>query len=98
MKARGIDPNGPEAKLFGRKLVRSLTEAFGVSILLGGFFHADPHPVHVGVRMWMLHDIYIIHRSGVQEVEEEGRGLVLIENRNTLPHTTLDLPQIKTQI
>jgi len=44
MKLRGIDPESAEAKLFGRKLVRTLTEAFGVSILLDGFFHADPHP------------------------------------------------------
>ncbi len=36
MRAKGIDPAGPEARLFGRKLVRTLTEAFGVSILLDG--------------------------------------------------------------
>ena len=36
MRQKGIDPAGPEAKLFGRKLVRTLTEAFGVSILLDG--------------------------------------------------------------
>ena len=28
-QARGVDPEGPEATLFGRKLVRTLTEAFG---------------------------------------------------------------------
>lgn len=29
MKARGIDPDGPEAKLFAEKLLRALTDAFG---------------------------------------------------------------------
>lgn len=49
MKARGLDPQGPEAQLFGRKLLKTLTEAFGVSILLDGLFHADPHPGNIFV-------------------------------------------------
>ena len=49
MQARGIDPRGPEAQLFGRRLLSSLTEAFGRLILEGGFFHADPHPGNVFV-------------------------------------------------
>ena len=44
MEARGIEPDSPEAQLFGRKLLGSLTAAFGRTILEGGFFHADPHP------------------------------------------------------
>ena len=48
-QARGIDPRGPEAQLFGRRLLSSLTEAFGRLILEGGFFHADPHPGNVFV-------------------------------------------------
>ena len=44
MAARGIDPEGAEAQLFGRRLLSALTEAFGRTILEGGFFHADPHP------------------------------------------------------
>lgn len=35
-----IDPEGPEAKLFGRKLLRALTDVFGRCILETGFFHA----------------------------------------------------------
>ena len=49
MEARGIDPDSPEAQLFGRKLLSSLTEAFGRTILEGGFFHADPHPGNIFV-------------------------------------------------
>lgn len=44
MLRRGIDPDSPESKLFGRKLLSSLTEAFGKCILEKAFFHADPHP------------------------------------------------------
>ncbi|EOD06191.1 hypothetical protein EMIHUDRAFT_453537 [Emiliania huxleyi CCMP1516] len=49
MEARGIDPDSPEAQLFGRKLLSALTEAFGLTILEGGFFHADPHPGNIFV-------------------------------------------------
>ena len=49
MQARGIDPDSPEAQLFGRKLLAALTEAFGLTILEGGFFHADPHPGNIFV-------------------------------------------------
>ena len=52
MLKRGIDPDSPESKLFARKLLTSLTQVFGRSILETGFFHADPHPgmcVSVGV-------------------------------------------------
>ena len=40
MKKRGVDPNSPQAKLFGRQLLDSLTTCFGRSILETGFFHA----------------------------------------------------------
>jgi aarF domain-containing kinase len=40
MAKRGIDPDGPESKLFGRKLLKSLTFCFGRNILETGFFHA----------------------------------------------------------
>jgi len=49
MKERGIDPESPEAKLFGLRLLSSLTEAFGRTILETGFFHADPHPGNIFV-------------------------------------------------
>lgn len=39
MLKNGIDPDGPEAKLFGRKLLKALTEVFGRNILETGFFH-----------------------------------------------------------
>lgn len=40
MQKRGVDPDSPEAKLFGRKLLKALTHAFGRNILETGFFHA----------------------------------------------------------
>lgn len=49
MLKRGIDPGSPEAQLFGRKLLRSLTDVFGRCILETGFFHADPHPGNIFV-------------------------------------------------
>ena len=49
MERRGVDPDGPEAKLFGRKLLAALTFVFGRSILETGFFHADPHPGNIFV-------------------------------------------------
>lgn len=44
MAKKGIDPESPEAKLFGRRLLTALTDVFGRTILETGFFHADPHP------------------------------------------------------
>jgi len=49
MEKKGIDPDGPEAKLFGRNLLKGLTEVFGRCILETGFFHADPHPGNIFV-------------------------------------------------
>jgi len=49
MARRGIDPESPEAKLFGRKLLSALTASFGRNILETGFFHADPHPGNIFV-------------------------------------------------
>ena len=42
MRERGIDPESDEAQLFGRRMLRALTDAFGRTILGTGFFHADP--------------------------------------------------------
>ena len=41
MLKRGIKPDSPEAQLFGRKLLRCLTDVFGRCILETGFFHAE---------------------------------------------------------
>ncbi|KAL3800570.1 hypothetical protein ACHAWO_009814 [Cyclotella atomus] len=49
MLKRGIQPDSPESQLFGRKLLRSLTDVFGRCILETGFFHADPHPGNIFV-------------------------------------------------
>lgn len=49
MLKRGIKPDSPEAQLFGRRLLRSLTDVFGRCILETGFFHADPHPGNIFV-------------------------------------------------
>lgn len=40
MIKKGIDPDSPEAKIFGRKLLTALTQVFGRTILETGFFHA----------------------------------------------------------
>jgi len=40
MVKKGIDPDSPESKLFGRKLLSALTNTFGRCILETGFFHA----------------------------------------------------------
>lgn len=49
MLKKGIDPESPEAKLFGKTLLKALTEVFGRNILETGFFHADPHPGNIFV-------------------------------------------------
>ncbi|KAL3816876.1 hypothetical protein ACHAXA_006952 [Cyclostephanos tholiformis] len=49
LSRRGIKPDSPEAQLFGRKLLRGLTDVFGRCILETGFFHADPHPGNIFV-------------------------------------------------
>jgi aarF domain-containing kinase len=49
MIKKGIDPQSPEAKLFGRTLLTTLTAVFGRNILETGFFHADPHPGNIFV-------------------------------------------------
>jgi aarF domain-containing kinase len=49
MIKKGIDPESPEAKLFGRTLLTTLTAVFGRNILETGFFHADPHPGNIFV-------------------------------------------------
>lgn len=41
MLKKGISPDSPESQLFGRKLLRSLTDVFGRCILETGFFHAE---------------------------------------------------------
>ena len=41
MKEKGIDPDSPQAQLFGRKLLKALTQSFGRNILETGFFHAE---------------------------------------------------------
>ena len=70
-KRRGIDPNGPEAQLFGRKLLRGLTDAFGLSILGDGFFHADPHPGNIFVLD--NGDIGLIDFGQVKGVSDDSR-------------------------
>jgi len=49
MEKKGIDPDGPESKLFGKNLLTALTYVFGRGILETGFFHADPHPGNIFV-------------------------------------------------
>jgi aarF domain-containing kinase len=44
MKERGIEEGSLESKIFGRKLLSSLTNAYGSMIFGSGIIHADPHP------------------------------------------------------
>ncbi|CAK8997066.1 Uncharacterized protein sll0005 [Durusdinium trenchii] len=52
LKKRGIEiePGSLAEQVFGRKLLSSLTEAFGIMIFEEGFFHADPHPGNIFIR------------------------------------------------
>jgi aarF domain-containing kinase len=58
MQKKGFDPDGPESKLFGRKLLKSLTYVFGRNILETGFFHAgkqEKHVILVRILMTLIH-------------------------------------------
>ncbi|XP_004515833.1 uncharacterized protein [Cicer arietinum] len=44
---RGINPHGKVAAAAKRKILQSLTLAYGQMILKSGFFHADPHPGNI---------------------------------------------------
>ena len=49
MKERGIEPGSPEAKIAGRRILNSLSSAFGRMIFGAGFIHGDPHPGNIFV-------------------------------------------------
>jgi len=61
MAKRGVDPDSPEAQLFGRKLLTALTQVFGRNILETGFFHADPHRkfLWLFIVLWHLQIIFV---------------------------------------
>jgi aarF domain-containing kinase len=44
MNKRGVNPGSPESKLFGTKLLGSLTDAYSSMIFGSGIIHGDPHP------------------------------------------------------
>ena len=44
MQEKGIKEGTPEAKLAGRRILDSLSLAFGRMIFGAGFLHGDPHP------------------------------------------------------
>lgn len=48
-RARGVDPESPEARYLGNKIVTSLGEAYARMIFNGGFTHGDPHPGNIFV-------------------------------------------------
>ncbi|CAN0045525.1 unnamed protein product, partial [Ectocarpus sp. 8 AP-2014] len=43
----GLVETSPEARVFGKRLLTSLTEAFGRMIFGAGFVHGDPHPGNI---------------------------------------------------
>jgi len=47
MKEKGIKEGTPEAKLAGRRILDSLSLAFGRMIFGAGFLHGDPHPGNI---------------------------------------------------
>lgn len=47
MRAKGIEAGTPEAKLAGRRILDSLSLAFGRMIFGAGFIHGDPHPGNI---------------------------------------------------
>lgn len=47
MKEKGIEPGTPEAKIAGRRILESLSMAFGRMIFGAGFIHGDPHPGNI---------------------------------------------------
>jgi len=74
MKRKGIAADGVEAKLFVRKVLKSLTTAFGWSILESGFFHADAHPGNI----FILDDkrIGLIDFGQVKQVNRDYREVL----------------------
>ena len=74
MKSKGITSDGVQAKLFARKLLQSLTTAFGWSILESGIFHADAHPGNI----FVLDDgnIGLIDFGQVKQVDRDYREAV----------------------
>jgi aarF domain-containing kinase len=71
MQKKGIDPDGPESKLFARKLLSALTYCFGRNILETGFFHADPHPGNIFVLE--NGDIGLIDFGQVKQIDGRNR-------------------------
>ena len=49
MDKKGIEAGSPEAKLAGRRILESLSAAFGRMIFGAGFIHGDPHPGNIFV-------------------------------------------------
>lgn len=47
MKKKGIESGTPEAKLAGRRILDSMSIAFGRMIFGSGFVHGDPHPGNI---------------------------------------------------
>lgn len=50
LKERNIDPDSPEAKLAGQRILDSLSQAFERMIFGAGFIHGDPHPGNIFVQ------------------------------------------------
>jgi aarF domain-containing kinase len=50
LKERGIDPDSPEAKLAGQRILDSLSQAFERMIFGSGFIHGDPHPGNIFIQ------------------------------------------------
>lgn len=95
MIKKGIDPDGPESKLFGKKLLKGLTYIFGRSILETGFFHADPHPGNI----FVLEDgrIGLIDFGQVKQISGRNRetlAKVMIALANLDVNNTSDLRTI----
>ncbi len=63
MLKKGIDPDSPEAQLFGRKLLRALTDVFGRCILETGFFHAGKFYVAESSQGFLFQSYYFSNKD-----------------------------------
>mmetsp|Transcript_123046 Transcript_123046/g.229986 ORF Transcript_123046/g.229986 Transcript_123046/m.229986 type:complete len:621 (-) Transcript_123046:39-1901(-) len=50
LKDRNIDPDSPQARLAGQRILDSLSEAFERMIFGAGFLHGDPHPGNIFIQ------------------------------------------------
>lgn len=98
MLKNGIMPDSPESQLFGRRLLKSLTEVFGKCVLGSGFFHADVHPGNIHVmrdgRIGLI-DFGQVKQIGGRERETLAKVMIALDGRVS-DDNPADLDRIST--